>query len=388
MNMNKARSFLNIAVTVFVTTQSAAAIPEVPTLLLGNTAIPGLTIPAIGLGTGAYSDVNLGNASSYPECWTGNGGAGGGAGSCGLYVRDAVTAWLQAGGRRIDAANSYQDQVDVGIAMNNFINSGAATREEIFLLSKVGPSHPLGGNDVKAQFQGVLSDMNVSYVDLLLVHWPWFSASKGNVTQNVTVSTTPACNNSSPEFSEKYCRLDTWKGMLDIYASGQVRAIGVSNYNVSHFEEIIEAGLPLPALTQSPFHLYRASTQADLLIFCAKHGITFLGYSPFGVPDYHTYTFPNCPSSNQLEHPYVLSLAQKYNVTPAQVLIQWQWQIGIPVNPRSVNPQHMLDNLNTYSVFQTLGGLNETEVNTLFSQPQDFCSPENTWYECAPPQDD
>ena len=152
MNMNKARSFLNIAVTVFVTTQSAAAIPEVPTLLLGNTAIPGLTIPAIGLGTGAYSDVNLGNASSYPECWTGNGGAGGGAGSCGLYVRDAVTAWLQAGGRRIDAANSYQDQVDVGIAMNNFINSGAATREEIFLLSKVGPSHPLGGNDVKAQF--------------------------------------------------------------------------------------------------------------------------------------------------------------------------------------------------------------------------------------------
>jgi diketogulonate reductase-like aldo/keto reductase len=382
-------SFSFLIVVPFLVKTISAALPIVPDLLLTNTAIPGLTLPAIGLGTGAYSNVDNGSADIYPECWVGQGGAsGGGTGTCGGYVQSAVMNFLQAGGRRLDTANSYQDQVDVGIAMNNFIATGAVTRDEIFLLSKVGPSHPLGGNDVKTQFQGILVDMNVTYIDLLLVHWPWFSASKGNVTNNVTVSSTPACNHTSSQFSEKLCRLDTWQGMLDIFNSGQVRSIGVSNYNITHFEEIIEAGLPLPALTQSPFHLYRSSTQADLLIFCAKHGITFLGYSPFGVPDYHNYTFSNSPSPNQLQHPYVVSLASKYNVTPAQVLIQWQWQIGVPVNPRTVNPQHMLDNLNTYAIFQENGGLNETEINTLFSQPQDFCDETNTWYECAPPQDD
>ena len=48
------------------------------------------------------------------------------------------------------------------------------------------------------------------------------------------------------------------------------------------FEEIAAAGLPLPSLTQSPFHLYRSATQMDILNYCNRNGITFLGYSPFG----------------------------------------------------------------------------------------------------------
>jgi diketogulonate reductase-like aldo/keto reductase len=124
-------------------------------------------MPAVGLGTGAYSNVDNGG-SGYPECWVGTGGAsGGGTGTCGGYVQTAVKAWLEAGGRRIDAANSYQDQVDVGQAMNAFIAASGTPRSDIFLLSKVGPSHPLGGSDVKAQFAGVLSDMGVDYVDML-----------------------------------------------------------------------------------------------------------------------------------------------------------------------------------------------------------------------------
>ena len=82
-------------------------------------------------------------------------------------MQSAVKAWLEAGGRRIDAANSYQDPVDVGQAMNAFVAASGTPRSDIFLLSKVGPSHPLGGSDVKAQFAGVLSDMGVDYVDML-----------------------------------------------------------------------------------------------------------------------------------------------------------------------------------------------------------------------------
>ena len=151
------------------------------------------------------------------------------------------------------------------------------------------------------------------------MHWPWDSASKGNVTNNVTTSSTPACNHTSALFDERLCRLDTWSAMLDIFDGGLPRAVGVSNYNVTHFEEIREAGLRMPSLTQSPFHLYRSATQMDLLSYTGRHGIAFLGYSPFGVPDYHNYTFPGCPSANQLAHPYVLEVANKYGATPAQV---------------------------------------------------------------------
>ena len=355
----------------------------VPSLPLFNSAVPGTMIPAIGLGTGGYSGNDQG-FDTYPECWVGDGGAsGGGTGTCGGYVQKAVTSWLEAGARRIDAANSYQNQVDVGKAMNAFIASGKASRSDIFLLSKVGPSHPLGYSDVKDQFEGILTEMGVDYVDLLLIHWPWDSASKGNVSNNHTTSVTPACNHSSTEYNERACRVLSWKAMVDIYASGKARAIGVSNYNITHFQEIIDADLPLPALTQSPFHIYRSATQMDLLLFTARHNIVFLGYSPFGVPDYHQYSFAGCPAANQLQHPYVLSLASKYSATPAQVLLQWQWQLGIPTNPRSMNAQHQVDNLNAYQLFAAVGGLNQTEMDTLSSQPQDLCTPTNDWYECA-----
>lgn len=177
--------------------------------------------------------------------------------------------------------------------------------------------------------------------------------------------------------------------MLDIFDGGLARAVGVSNYNVTHFEEIREAGLRMPSLTQSPFHLYRSATQMDLLSYTGRHGIAFLGYSPFGVPDYHNYTFPGCPSANQLAHPYVLEVADKYGATPAQVLLQWQWQLGVPANPRTMSAQHMDDNLRAYELFAAtpFGGLNQTEVDMLSAQPQDLCSSTNTWYECADEDD-
>jgi diketogulonate reductase-like aldo/keto reductase len=179
----------------------------------------------------------------------------------------------------------------------------------------------------------------VSYVDALLVHWPTPSQSQGNVSNPDTVSTDRACNQSAVEYNEKTCRLDTWRAMVEIFNAGGARAIGVSNYNVTHFQEIVDAGLPLPALTQSPFHLYHSTAQAELIAFCRvrraggsavcelvgrvvfdrrlvtlgsnrgltplhvvtfsiglssvllrqAHNILFLGYSPLGVPDDHVY---------------------------------------------------------------------------------------------------
>lgn len=85
-----------------------------------------------------------------------------------------MNIWLSIGGKRIDAANSYQNQKDVGIAMTG----SGINRTSIFLLSKVGPSNPLGYQDSLNQFDQILSDMNTDYVDALLIHWPVQSISQ------------------------------------------------------------------------------------------------------------------------------------------------------------------------------------------------------------------
>ena len=339
-----------------------ASAVSVPNVLLGNTrgtAQPGLLMPAIGLGTGAYSNNNAVGYGGYPECWSTSAG-------CGGFAQTAVKKWLAAGGRRIDAANSYQDQGDVGAAM---LASGVP-RQDIFLLSKVGPSFPLGYADTLSQFATILEAMNTTYVDTLLIHWPWPSASKGNVTNNATTSSDPFCNTTALDtYNEKECRLSTWRAMLAIYATGAARAIGVSNYNVSHFEEIAGAGLPLPAITQSPFNIYLSGAQLDVMSYCWRNGIVFLGYSPLGVPDYHAFPTPALPAASQLEDPVVLAIAAAHGATPAQVILAWHWALGVPTNPRSMSAQHMADNLAAYSL-----ALNQSEIHALSTRPQNMCA--------------
>ena len=79
------------------------------------------------------------------------------------------------------------------------------------------------------------------------------------------------------------------------------------------------------------------------------------------------YPTPALPAANQLEHPDVVRIAAAHGVTPAQVLLAWQWALGIPANPRSTSAAHMADNLAAYTagIF-----LNQTEMDTLNSQPQ------------------
>jgi len=133
---------LSILVLLYLLTHSYAAVPTFP---LKNAAVPGLTIPAIGLGTGGYSQTPAGYGV-YPECWDENHG-------CGDYVVQAVTSWLQAGGRRLDCANDYYSDHSIQQAIQK---SGIA-RSELFILSKIGPTYPLGYNDSITQLNQIFN---------------------------------------------------------------------------------------------------------------------------------------------------------------------------------------------------------------------------------------
>lgn len=122
--------------------------------------------------------------------------------------------------------------------------------------------------------------------------------------------------------------------------------------------------MPLPAVNQNPFNIYHSAGEQDTLKFCQQHHIQFNGYSPLGVPDRRTFKPPMAPTPNK--DPVVLDVASRTKMTPAQVQLAWQWQLGLITNPRSQNAQHMLDNLNVFD----LPKLSDKDMQSLSSRPQ------------------
>ena len=263
---------------------------------------------------------------------------------------------------RIDNADSYDNLGSVGRAMQD----SGVPRANIFLTSKTGSPYPLGYDDTMSQFANVLKTQMVSYVDLLLIHWP----------QSSGTSLDPACNSGG---NATLCRLNTWRAYVDIFNQGKARAIGVSNYDPSQMQEILDAGMLVPAVNQIPIHLYRSSTQMNSISFAQRHGMVVNPYSPLGVPDWQSFNTSAGMSATQLVDPVVLAIAAKYGKSPAQIIIAWHYALGMVPNPRTINPAHMLENLQAYTIALTDG-----EVNALTSRPQAWCSVQPGDYECAP----
>ena len=288
---------------------------------------------------------------------------------CGNFTVKSVTSWLNVGGRRLDCADSYDTQTSVGIAMG----MSPVPRKDIFVLQKTGNWNPMGYQDSIYQFNNLLQQMNVSYVDLLLNHWPTSPASP---------ATDPLCDpEKKSTYDAKGCRLSTWRAYVEFYKNGTALSIGVANYNITHLQEIMDAGMILPSVNQVPYHLYNAASNADLLAFCKANKIVLLSYSPLGIPDWHAFPTPALPSSKTLTDPVLLSITAAHApASAAQVTLSWLWANGIPCNPRTMNVQHMTDNLNAISSVV----LTAAEIQQLSNRPIDFCTIDNSFYECVP----
>jgi len=178
-------------------------------------------------------------------------------------------------------------------------------------------------------------------------------------------TTDPLCDTALASYNEKGCRLSTYRALISVWKAGLVRAIGVSNYNITHIEEIKQAGLPLPAVNQVQFSPHHGPNQSpctplgvkgvetcgSLLKYCQDNGIVLNGYTPFGG---------GRGAGKQLSEPKLVAMAKTYNVSTAQVILQWQWQHGIPTNPEATNPVYQKENL-YFSTFT----LKETDMHAL-----------------------
>lgn len=308
-----------------------------PSVLLENAAAPGVYMPATGLGTGC----------AVGGCHWNQPGAN-------MRAYNMTKQWFALGGRRVDDADSYGLAQGIGKAMRE---SGVA-RSELFIVSKTGPgglAYPLGYNETLQQAREIVRNYSTPYVDLLLVHWPTNYGPCNYPGLRPSIPTTDRlCDTALPSYDETGCRLSTWRAMLAVLDAGLARAVGVSNYNSSHLEEIRAAGLRMPAVNQNSFspqhgpHKRGCSrpvsteTCQELVSACQKRKVLYNGYSPFGGAG---------QARALLTDERLVKIGQRLNATPSEVVLAWQWHAhGIPVNPEAANPNYQRENLNVFKV--------------------------------------
>jgi methylglyoxal/glyoxal reductase len=234
----------------------------------------------------------------------------------------AVRYALKIGYRHIDTAWLYGNEADVGRA----VRESGIRREEIFITTKVWDSDQ-GYDSTLTACERSLRRLGLSYIDLYLIHWPVQAKSK-----------------------------DTWKAMIQLLKDGKARAIGVSNYEIFDIQEILQNFDTVPSVNQVEFHPFLY--QEKLLQFCKNNDIQLEAYSPL-------------TRAEKLNHATVLTIAQKYDKTAAQILIRWGLQHDLVVIPKSIHEKRIKENSEVFDFqleeqdMKLLNSLNE-DLRTVF----------------------
>lgn len=210
-------------------------------------------------------------------------------------VEKSVLKALEYGYRLIDTASVYKNEAGVGRA----IHASHLKREELFITTKVWNNAQRVG-DVSGAFERSLERLQLDYVDLYLIHWPVSG-----------------------------CYVNTWQELIKINESGRARAIGVSNFNIHHIEDLIQTSEVRPAVNQFEFHPYM--NQQELLDYCRANQIVVQACSPLARGSY-------------FNNPIILEIAEKYQKSPAQIGLRWAIEKGVSVIPKSATEEHLIEN--------------------------------------------
>jgi alcohol dehydrogenase (NADP+) len=245
-------------------------------------------------------------------------------------VGKAVREAIRIGYRHIDCAAIYGNEVEIGEAIAEAIESGEIKRKDLWITSKLWNNAHAAGQVEKALHKS-LQDLRLDYLDLYLVHWPVACRAEVNF----------------PTRKEHFLSLEevplseTWGGMETCVQKGLTRHIGVANFSIRNLETLINGATINPAMNQVELHPYLQ--QKELLIYCRQHDIHLTAYSPLGSSDRPAaLKIPGEPGL--LEDATITGIARERGFSPAQVLIRWSIERVTSVIPKSTNTAHLAEN--------------------------------------------
>ncbi|MFA6404070.1 MAG: aldo/keto reductase [Salinivirgaceae bacterium] len=280
---------------------------KVPKVKLNN----GAAIPVIGLGTFGsdnYSAVEIANAVEF-----------------------AITH----GYRHIDCASVYMNEKEIGDAFTKILSKGLVKRDELWITSKVW-NNMHGEGEVIESCKKTLHDLNLEYLDLYLVHWPFPNYHA------------PGCDgdarnpDSKPYRHEDY--MVVWRQMEQLVEMGLVKNIGTSNMTIPKMELLLKQAVIKPVVNEMEIHPH--FQQAELFNYMIARNIVPIGYSPIGSPK-RPERDRTSTDTVDIEDPVVVKIAARLGVHPAVVCVKWAAQRGEVVIPFSVTPSKIVSNLDS-----------------------------------------
>lgn len=222
-----------------------------------------------------------------------------------LYLNDelgvrCVSDAISLGYRLIDTATVYGNEEAVG----GGIKKSGISREALFVTSKLWVDDS-GYDQAKIAFQTSLDKLGTDYLDLYLIHRP-----RGDVK-------------------------GSWKAMEELYGEGKIRAIGVSNFEDSHLDELLSYATVKPAVNQIESHAFFQQDRANTAL--RKYGIQMEAWSPLAQG-----------RNGHFTNEVLAAIGKKHNKTNAQVSLRWHFQREVVAIPRTSQKEHMIENLNVF----------------------------------------
>lgn len=221
----------------------------------------------------------------------------------GQVAEESVLAALKAGYRHIDTAMIYGNEASVGRA----IHKSGVRRDELFVTTKLWNTDHTYERAIQA-IDTSLQTLGLDYLDLYLIHWPNPLAFRENWQE---------ANSAA------------WRAMEEAVKAGKIKSIGVSNFMPRHLDALYQTAQIKPVVNQ--IYLNPSDQQKEVVAYNQAHDMISEAYSPLGT-------------GNLLAVPELVSLAEKYERSVAQVTLRWSLQKGFLPLPKSITPSRIVEN--------------------------------------------